>query len=136
MRIAIPYEDGAVYQHFGHAEQFRLYDIDDEARQITGEQTAGTNGSGHGALAGFLSGLKVDTLICGGIGAGARDALAQAGIQIFGGVSGSAADAVEAFLAGTLAYDPEARCDHHGHGEHGGGHGHCHEEGRSCSQNG
>lgn len=129
MRIAVPYEDGMVYQHFGHTGQFRLYDI--QNGQITGEQTAGSNGGGHGALAGFLSGLKVDTLICGGIGAGARDALAQAGIQIYGGVSGGAEAAVQAFLAGSLSYDPDARCDRHDHGEHG----RCHEGTHGCAEN-
>ena len=77
-----------------------------------------TGGSGHGALAGFLRGLGVDTLICGGIGAGARTALAEAGIQLFPGVTGLADAAVEALLAGRLDYQPDIQCDHHHEGEH------------------
>ncbi|MBP3661136.1 MAG: DNA-binding protein, partial [Oscillospiraceae bacterium] len=54
------------------------------------------------------------------IGMGARNALAAAGIALYGGAAGEADGAVDAFLAGQLAYDPEARCDHHEH--HGEGH--------------
>jgi predicted Fe-Mo cluster-binding NifX family protein len=66
MRIAVTYKDGEVFQHFGHSEQFKLYDT--EGEKITGEQIVDTNGSGHGALAGFLQATRVDALICKGIG--------------------------------------------------------------------
>ncbi len=132
MRIAVPYEDGMVFQHFGHTEQFKLYDVADKT--VAGARTAGTNGSGHGALAGFLKDAEVDVLLCGGIGPGAQNALAEAGIQLYAGVSGGADEAVEAFLRGELQYDPNARCDHQDHahgegghscGEHGCGEHHC-----------
>ena len=87
MRIAVTYEDGNIFQHFGHSEQFKLYDVEDG--KIVNTQVVDTNGQGHGALAGFLTGAKVDVLICGGIGGGAQNALAQAGIQLYGGVAGS-----------------------------------------------
>ncbi len=120
MRIAVTYENGNVFQHFGHTEQFKLYSV--ENGKITLEQVVDTNGSGHGALAGFLVDAKVDTLICGGIGAGAQNALQDAGITLYGGVTGKADDAVYALLNGDLGYDPDVHCDHHGH-EHGeGGH--------------
>lgn len=115
MRIAVTYEDGNIFQHFGHTEQFKLYDIEDG--QITGEQIVDTNGQGHGALAGFLTNAGVDALICGGIGGGAQAALAQAGIRLYGGVAGSADEAVQAYLAGNLGFDPNVHCDHHGHGD-------------------
>lgn len=115
MRIAVTYEDGNIFQHFGHTEQFKLYDIEDG--QITGEQIVDTNGQGHGALAGFLTNAGVDALICGGIGGGAQAALAQAGIRLYGGVAGSADEAVRAYLAGNLGFDPNVHCDHHGHGD-------------------
>ncbi len=125
MKIAVPYDNGIVFQHFGHTEQFKVYDI--ENGQITGTQVMGTNGSGHGALASFLSGLAVDVLICGGIGAGAQNALAAAGIKMYGGVSGEADAAVNVLLAGQLEYNPGVHCDHHGHDHHE--HGHCEEHG-------
>lgn len=114
MRIAATYENGEIFQHFGHTEQFKLYDVADGA--IVREQVVSTNGSGHGALAGFLKAAQVDALICGGIGMGAQNALREAGIRLYGGVSGSADAAAQALAAGRLSWDPDARCDHH-HGE-------------------
>ena len=114
MRIAVTYEDGMVFQHFGHSEQFKLYDV--ENGHVTAAQVVDTNGQGHGALAGFLTAAQVDVLLCGGIGGGAQAALAQAGIQLFGGVTGPADEAVADYLAGTLNYVPGIRCDHHDHG--------------------
>lgn len=134
MRIAVTYEDGNIFQHFGHSEQFKLYDAEDG--KIVNTQVVDTNGQGHGALAGFLTGAKVDVLICGGIGGGAQNALAQAGIRLYGGVAGSCDAAVEALLANNLGYNPNVECSHHGHGEgHScGGHS-CGEDKHGCSGN-
>ena len=121
MRIAVTYENGAIFQHFGHTQQFKVYDVQDGV--IVSAQVVDTCGQGHGALAGVLSALKADVLICGGIGGGAQMALASAGVKLFGGVSGDADAAVEAFLAGKLAFNPDVRCNHHDH-HHGEDH-HC-----------
>lgn len=129
MRIAVTYENGSIFQHFGHTAQFKLYDVQDGAVQSA--QVVDTNGSGHGALAGFLQSNRVDALICGGIGGGAQMALKEAGIRLYGGVSGSADDAVTDLLAGTLDFHPDVRCSHHDHA-HGAGAHHC---GESCAAN-
>ena len=121
MKIAVTYENGAIFQHFGHTQQFKVYDVQDGV--IVSAQVVDTCGQGHGALAGVLSALKADVLICGGIGGGAQMALASAGVKLFGGVSGDADAAVEAFLAGKLAFNPDVRCNHHDH-HHGEDH-HC-----------
>ena len=118
MRVAVTYENGEIFQHFGHTEQFKVYDIEDG--KILSSEIVDTNGSGHGALAGVLNALTVDALICGGIGGGAQMALAQAGIKLYGGVSGSADAAVQALAEGKLDFDPNVHCDHHDH--HGEGH--------------
>ena len=115
MIIAVPYQNGGIFQHFGHTEAFKLYGVQDGTVVTT--QIAETGGSGHGALAGFLREKGVTDLICGGIGGGARTALAQAGIRLYPGVTGEADKAAEALLAGKLAYDPETTCAHHDHGE-------------------
>lgn len=115
MRIAVAYENGNVFQHFGHTEQFKIYDV--KNGKVVREQLADANDSGHGALAGLLAGINADVLICGGIGGGARMALAEAGIELYGGVNGSADNAVKAFLEGNLNYNPNVLCSHH-HGEH------------------
>lgn len=125
MKIAVTYENGNVFPHFGHTEQFKVYDIEDG--KVRNAQVVDTDGSGHGALAGMLRELKADTLICGGIGAGAQNALAEAGIRLYGGVSGSADEAVEHLLAGNLAFDPDVHCDHHGKEHH-------HENGHQCGE--
>lgn len=122
MRIAVTYEHGEIFQHFGHTEQFKFYDI--EEGKIVKEQIVDTNGQGHGALAGFLANEKVDALICGGIGGGAQAALSDVGIQLFGGVSGNADSAISDYLAGNLGFNPNVRCNHH----------EGHEEGHSCSE--
>ncbi len=131
MKIAVTYAEGMIFQHFGHSQQFKIYEI--QAGEILNTQVIDAGGSGHGALASVLAEQNVNMLICGGIGGGAQMALAQAGIVVFGGVMGDADDAVEAFLSGQLRFDPNVRCTHHDHGahscgEHGcGGHcgGHC-----------
>lgn len=115
MRIAVTYENGEIFQHFGHSSQFKLYDVTDG--KIENSQVVDTNGAGHGALAGFLTQSNVDVLICGGIGGGAQTALAQAGIKLYAGNAGSADAAVDALLMGTLAQNTNATCDHHSHGE-------------------
>ena len=122
MRIAVTYENGQIFQHFGHTAQFKIYDVANG--EIVRAEVVDTNGSGHGALAGFLMQLGVDALICGGIGGGAQMALAEVGIRLFGGVSGDADAAVNALIAGNLGYNPDVHCDHHDH-EHGEGEHSC-----------
>ena len=101
MRIAVTYENGQIFQHFGRTSEFKLYDVDNG--RIVNEQVVGTNGAGHGALAGFLKTSQVDVLICGGIGGGAQMAMLEAGITLYGGNMGNADDAVAAFLASIMA---------------------------------
>lgn len=121
MRIAVTYDNGEIFQHFGHTENFKIYDVEDG--KVVSANVISSEGSGHGALATLLSDSKVDILICGGIGGGAQMALAQEGIKLYGGVSGNADAAVEALLAESLSYNPDVKCDHHGEGhEH---HGNC-----------
>ena len=115
MKIAIPYENGQVFQHFGHSAQFKLYTA--EEGRITGAEVVSTDGQGHGTLVGFLVRNGVNVLLCGGIGGGAQMALAQAGIRLCGGITGEADSAAAAYLAGTLVFDPNARCTRRDHRE-------------------
>ena len=131
MRIAVTYENGEIFQHFGHTEQFKIYDYNGD--ELVSEKIVETLGSGHGALAGFLEAAKVEALICGGIGMGAQQALTEAGIKLYAGVHGSADKAAKALANGILDYDPDARCDHHEHHDGDCGHEHCSEH--KCSGN-
>lgn len=126
MKVAVTYDENEmVFQHFGHTERFKIYTVED-GKVLSGE-VVDTAGAGHEALATFLARQGVDTLICGGIGGGAKTALAQAGIQLYGGVTGSADQAVEDLLAGRLVFLPDVLCSHHGEG---------HGEGHSCGEHG
>ena len=126
MKIAVTYENGEVYQHFGHTENFKIYEVEDG--KVVSSEVIGSNGSGHGALAGLLADNSIDVLICGGIGDGAQEALVQNGIELCAGTSGNADEAVEAYLRGELV-NTGANCDHHdedhscGEQEFGGCHG-------------
>ena len=125
MRIAVTCEQEMVGQHFGRTEQFKIYDV--EKGEIVSSKTVDTNGTGHGALAGFLRAAEVEVLICGGIGMGARNALEEVGIKLLPGVTGSADNAVTSYLSDSLEYDPDTECHHHNH-EHG--------KDGNCSHNG
>lgn len=131
MKIAVTYDNGNVFQHFGRTEFFKVYDVEDN--KVISSEVIGSNGVGHGALAGLLSDRSVDVLICGGIGGGAQQALADAGVELIAGAEGDTDQAVEAYLKGELI-STGANCDHHHHEE---GHS-CggHEDGHSCGSGG
>ena len=127
MKVAVTYENGEVFQHFGRTPAFKVYEISDG--KVISSEVVDTNGTGHGALAGFLEDIGTEVMICGGIGGGAIAAMSAAGIKVYAGASGAADDAVSSYVAGTLPEIGDATCDHHeheGHGEHGCGHGGCH----------
>ncbi|MFQ7307451.1 MAG: NifB/NifX family molybdenum-iron cluster-binding protein [Mediterraneibacter sp.] len=127
MKIAVTYDNGNIFQHFGRTESFKVYEVEDN--KVVSSEVIDSNGVGHGALAGLLSDQSVDVLICGGIGGGAQAALAEAGVELCAGAEGDADQAVEAYLKGELI-STGANCDHHHHED---GHS-CgdHEEGHSC----
>ena len=119
MRIAVTYENGEVFQHFGHTEQFKVYEVQDG--KIVSSRVIGSDGAGHGALASLLAEKQIDVLICGGIGGGAVAALNEQGVELVAGASGSADAAVEAYLRGELE-STGANCSHHGEGHTCGDH--------------
>ena len=127
MKIAATYDNGNIFQHFGKTEFFKVYEVEDN--KIISSEVIGSNGLGHGALAGLLGEQGINVLICGGLGGGAQTALKEAGVEVCSGAKGDADQAVEAYLRGELV-STGANCDHHHHEE---GHS-CgdHEEGHSC----
>ena len=126
MKIAVTYDNGNIFQHFGKTEFFKIYEVEDN-KVVSGE-VMGSNGTGHGALAGLLAEQDVDVLICGGIGGGAQAALQEAGIELYAGASGDADEAVETYLRGELV-SSGANCNHHHEDGHSCG---GHEDGHSC----
>ena len=126
MKIAVTYDNGNVFQHFGRTEQFKVYEVEDN--KVVSSEVIGSGGTGHGALAGLLAGQDVDVLICGGIGGGAQAALAEAGVELCAGAEGNTDEAVEAYLRGELV-STGANCDHHHEEGHDCG---GHDDGHSC----
>ena len=127
MKIAATYDNGNIFQHFGKTEFFKVYEVEDN--KVVSSEVIGSNGTGHGALAGLLAEQGISVLICGGIGGGAQSALAEAGIELCSGAQGDADTAVDAYLKGELV-STGVNCDHHHHED---GHS-CgsHEDGHSC----
>lgn len=132
MKIAVTYEDGNVFQHFGRTENFKVYEV--EGGRVVASEIMNSGGTGHEALAWLLKDQGIDALICGGMGQGAQDALAEAGIEVCAGAEGNADEAVAAFLAGELV-NTGVNCDHHDH-EHGHDHGHDHDHDHGCGEAG
>lgn len=126
MKIAVTYDNGNIFQHFGKTEFFKVYEVEDG--KVISSEVIGSNGTGHGALAGLLAEQGIDVLICGGIGGGAQAALEEAGVELCAGAQGEADQAVEAYLKGELV-STGANCDHHHEEGHSCGH---HEEGHTC----
>ena len=123
MKIAVTFDNGEIFQHFGHSEQFKIYEV--EKGEIITAEVVSTMGNGHGALVQMLSELEIDTLICGGIGGGAKNALNEAGIKLYGGVVGDADNAVKSLLEDNLEYNTEIECNHHHNDEHSCGEHSC-----------
>lgn len=133
MKIAVTYDDGNIFQHFGKTEFFKIYEVSEQS--VLNSEVVNSNGTGHGALAGFLTEAGVNVLICGGIGEGARNALLDAGIELMAGAQGNVDAAVSAYLKGELI-PGDANCSHHHEGAHDcGDHDHGHSCGGSCSSN-
>ena len=124
-RIAVTYDNGQVFQHFGRTEAFKVYEVEDD--KVINSQIVESNGVGHGALAGLLADNTIDVLICGGIGGGAMAALEERSIEVCAGAQGDTDEVVEAYLKGELE-TAGVTCDHHGEGHSCGDH----EEGHSC----
>lgn len=100
MRIAVPYDNGAIYAHFGKTESFQIFEA--ENHRVISTEMISAGALGHSALAGVLADANVDVVLCGGIGSGAESALWAENIEIYSGLTGDIGEAVEKFLRGEL----------------------------------
>lgn len=96
VKIAIPYDAGCVAEHFGSTRQFKIYDVSEG--KILSSCVVQSESTGRGATADFLHSLHIDVVACGGIGLGAKAAVASAGMLLYCGLHGNADDAVIALL--------------------------------------
>lgn len=109
MKIAVTYDKGNVFMHFGKTENFKVYEINDN--KITNTYILNNKGITHCALIDLLKKDNIDILICGNLGYGAVTKLKDNNIKLYAGVSGSSDGAVDSYLAGTLNYDNDSVCE-------------------------
>jgi len=131
VKLAVTYQDGQVFQHFGKTKEFKIYDVADG--KVGFSMVVSPGGQGHAALAGFLRMLGISAVLCGGIGPGAVEALQRLDITPIAGVTGDADQAAADFVAGKLTGDTAALLAHRHRGgpDHdcGACHGGCGESG-------
>ncbi|KAF1084881.1 Dinitrogenase iron-molybdenum cofactor [Sporotomaculum syntrophicum] len=113
MKIALPHEYGYVNQHFGKSREFVIVELSGgqiiDKKIISAEQMQ----HNHEGLAGLLRDEQVDTVIVGGIGAGALQPLKANGLQVITGISGKIDDVVVKYTLGHLPSNSAASCDNH-----------------------
>lgn len=124
MKIAVPYENGMIFQHFGKSKVFKIYNVVDF--KVTDTHIVNSDVTGHTGLSELLRNNMVNCVICGGIGTGAKNMLGKFGIEIYPGVTGLSDNAVEKLLNGTLMYNLDSVCDHHHSEEEHSCSGDCH----------
>jgi predicted Fe-Mo cluster-binding NifX family protein len=112
MKCAVPVTGGVVSTHFGHCEQFALFDIDEQERRILGKTLVASPGHQPGLLPEWLAGQGVSLVIAGGMGSRAQGLFQQNRIGVITGIMESEPEkAVLSYLEGTLATGPNI-CDH------------------------
>lgn len=111
MRIAVARDGNMVSEHFGHCEQFVLYDV--EGTTIKKETVVDSPPHEPGVLPVFLQKQGANVVITGGMGRRAIDLLEMNGVKVVTGVTGGIKDVVDAYLAGTLV-GTGGVCEHHG----------------------
>lgn len=113
MKIAVNYENGEIFQHFGQTKTFKVYTVSNGT--ITGTELVPGAPEGHHALGHQLAAMQVDVVICGRLGIPMLNLLQGAGIKVCGNVTGSADEAVQKYLDGTLVSSTDAHACGCGH---------------------
>jgi ATP-binding protein involved in chromosome partitioning len=112
MRCAIPVTGGMMSPHFGHCEQFALFDIDEQKKVITNKELISSPMHQPGLLPAWLAEKGVTVVIAGGMGPRALDIFRQNGISVvLGAMEGDPEKAVLSHLEGSLAIGDNI-CDH------------------------
>lgn len=120
MRLALPYENGQINQHFGRSREFAIVDVEGCAIKTRKNVSAANLQHNHEGLAGLMRTEGVDVVITGGIGAHALSSLEDAGLKVITGVGGGIDEVVNSYMRGELV-SRRTSCQHH-HGEHHGCH--------------
>lgn len=119
MKIAVASEGTTVAGHFGHCQNFNIYET--EGQTITKEESIANPGHRPGFLPNYLNDLGVKVIIAGGIGGGAIDIFQEKNIEVVSGAAGDTKAAVQAYINGELK-SSGAVCREHQHADSCGGH--------------
>lgn len=111
MKIAIPYNEGNVFEHFGRTKSFKVYDLQNGVIENTVFINA--DGSGHSELISMLKSVDVELVLCGGIGGKAIQMFNNLGIDVYTGATGNTDDVLRGFMDGSLKLNNTSTCDHH-----------------------
>ncbi len=124
-KLAIPVSSGQLAAHFGHAQSFYFYEIEDNTVIKQSMETPPVHAPG--TIPKWVAEMKATNIIVGGIGGMAVDIFVKNGVEVHAGItSGNPVDLVNKFINGELTQAPDA-CEHHDHDhEHGEGHEHHH----------
>lgn len=100
MKIAVASKGNTIWGHFGHCENFNIFDIKDG--EIQSVENVPNPGHRPGFLPNFLADMGVKVIIAGGMGGGAIDIFNQRNVEVIVGAEGDAQAAVEAYIRGEL----------------------------------
>jgi predicted Fe-Mo cluster-binding NifX family protein len=115
LKIAVASEGAMVTGHFGHCENFNIYES--EGQTITKSTSVPNPGHRPGFLPNYLNDLSVNVIISGGMGGGAIEIFNEKGIEVVTGAVGDAAQAAMNYLNGTLKSTGSVCHEHQHHGE-------------------
>jgi len=110
MKIAVASENGKVAQHFGHCENFTIFQCDDG--KIISTETIANPGHKPGFLPNFLNDINAEVVIAGGMGGGAIQIFNEKNIEVITGAEGDVNAAAESYLKGTLKSTGSVCHDH------------------------
>jgi len=122
MKLALPFDQGRVNQHFGRSREFAIVEVENGVIVSKKNVSAGGLAHNHEGLAGLIKAEGVEVVITGGIGAHALKALEDSGLKVITGVDDGIDEAVIKFTRGELV-QKRVECCHHGDHGHGAG---CH----------
>ena len=111
MLVAITYENGEVFMHYGKTRQFIIFELDNN--EIKSERIIDCGEYSHHTLADLLKLNNVDVVICGGCGVHAIESLEAKNIKVYNGACGDVHNVINEYINGKLKFNGATMCDCH-----------------------
>lgn len=115
MKIAVASEGNRITEHFGHCENFNIFEVEDN--RIIRKESIPNPGHKPGFLPNYLKDLGIDVIVSGGMGGGAIEIFNERGVEVITGAVGDAEEAARQYINGNLASTDSICNDHIHHGE-------------------